>query len=107
MRMPISKEQFVAGFKKSMNYAIIIGGLAIGFQIGRYVEKNQKSVKEETNPYSKAFSPEEISIAVNEGNELILIERKTGKYIVYSDQIGMTIFKMYTNRIYQDAKGNE
>jgi hypothetical protein len=79
MRMPISKEQFVAGFKKSMNYAIIIGGLAIGFQIGRYVEKNQKSVKEETNPYSKAFSPEEISIAVNEGNELILIEKATGR----------------------------
>lgn len=105
--MPISKEQFVAGFKKSLNYAILIGALVIGFQIGKYFEKNRSLSKEEKNPYSKAFSPEEISIAVNEGNELILIERKTGKYIVYSDEIGMTIFKMYTNRIYQNTKGNE
>lgn len=103
--MPISKDQFVAGFKKFFNYATVIGGLFIGFQIGKFVESNRPKV--EGNPYSKAFSPEEISIAVNEGNELILIERKTGDYIVYSDEIGMTIFKMYTNRIYQNAKGNE
>jgi hypothetical protein len=106
MKMPISKEQFVAGFKKSISYAIVIGALVIGFQIGRKVDSYQPK-EVDTNPYSKAFSPQEISIAVNEGNELILIERKTGKYIVYSDQIGMTIFKMYTNRIYQDAKGND
>jgi hypothetical protein len=106
MKMPISKEQFAAGFKKFLNYAIVIGALVIGFQIGRKAESY--SPKEgDSNPYSKAFSPQEISIAVNEGNELILIERKTGKYIVYSDEIGMTIFKMYTNRIYQDAKSND
>ena len=104
--MPISKEQFVAGVKKSLSYAIVIGALVIGFQIGRKVDSYQPK-EVDMNPYSKAFSPQEISIAVNEGNELILIERKTGKYIVYSDQIGMTIFKMYTNRIYQDAKGND
>lgn len=104
--MPISKDQIVAASKKFFGYAVIVGALFIGFQIGRKVE-SYKEKPAESNPYSKAFSPEEISIAVNEGNELILIERKTGKYIVYSDQIGMTIFKMYTNRIYQEAKGND
>jgi hypothetical protein len=34
---------------------------------------------------------------------LIMIERATGKYIVYSDQIGQTIFGMYANRIHQEA----
>jgi hypothetical protein len=34
-----------------------------------------------------------------------MIERKTGKYIVYSDAIGQTIFGMYANRIHQEANG--
>ena len=64
--------------------------------------KNEETKKVE-NPYAHAFSPEEISIAVNESNELIMIERATGDYIVYSDQIGQTIFGMYANRIHQEA----
>jgi hypothetical protein len=40
---------------------------------------------------------------VNESNELIMIERSTGKYIVYSDKIGQTIFGMYANRIHQEV----
>jgi hypothetical protein len=58
------------------------------------------------NPYAHAFTPEELSIAVNESNELLMIERATGKYIVYSDEIGQTIFEMYANRIQQEVNGN-
>jgi hypothetical protein len=32
-----------------------------------------------------------------------MIERATGKYIVYSDQIGRTIFSMYVSRIKQEG----
>lgn len=101
--MPVSKEQFVTSMKKLFSYAIIVGALVLGFTIGRYTQNYPPEVKAEANPYSKAFAPNEISIAVNDANELMLIERKTGKYVVYSDSIGMTIFKMYTNRIYQNA----
>jgi hypothetical protein len=72
------------------------------FQLGGLYQKHTSKPTQE-NPYAHAFSPEEISIAVNESNELIMIERATGKYIVYSDQIGQTIFGMYANRIHQEA----
>jgi hypothetical protein len=105
MKNVLNKEKLVEFSKKLLNYGIICGALVVGFGFGRYYTSHEPKIT--SNPYSHAFSPEEISIAVNESNELILIERKTGKYIVYSDEIGMTIFKMYTNRIYQNATGNE
>ena len=105
--MPVSKEQFVTAMKKLISYAIIVGALVLGFVIGRYTQNYPPDVKPETNPYSKAFAPKEISIAVNESNELIMIERATGDYIVYSDEIGQTIFGMYANRIHQEVTNDK
>jgi len=107
MKMPVSKQQFIATAKTVFGYAIVIGALVLGFAIGRFTQNYPPEATVAENPYSKAFSSDEISIAVNESNELMLIERKTGKYVVYSDSIGMTIFKMYTNRIYQNANDGE
>jgi hypothetical protein len=36
-----------------------------------------------------------------------MIERATGKYIVYSDTIGQTIFGMYANRIRQEVNAGK
>jgi hypothetical protein len=107
MKMPVSKEQFVTTAKRVLSYATIIGALVLGFSVGRYTQNFPPKKEVVSNPYAKAFASDEISIAVNEANELMLVERKTGKYIVYSDEIGMTIFRMYTNRIYQNAKSND
>lgn len=103
MKTVMSKENVMAFLKKTLGYVIIGGALVIGYTVGRYAESYQSKQVIETNPYSHAFDPEEISIAVNESNELMLVERKTGKYVVYSDKIGMTIFKMYSKRIYQNS----
>jgi hypothetical protein len=98
----MKKEKLIELGKKGLNY-VIVGGLVISsFFVGR--KSSSYPPKEIINPYSHAFSPKEISIAVNESNELLLIEKKTGKYIVYSDAIGMSIFKMYTNKIYSQTK---
>ncbi len=91
--------------KHTKNALSIIAAASIAtasFKLGaKYGNPEKKEITE--NPYAHAFSPEEISIAVNESNELIMIERATGKYIVYSDQIGQTIFGMYANRIHQEV----
>jgi hypothetical protein len=83
----------------------VVAGVAIAyasFKLGaKYGNPEKKEVAE--NAYDHAFSPSEISIAVNESNELIMIERATGEYIVYSDTIGQTIFGMYANRIHQEV----
>lgn len=107
MKNTLEKENLYPTLKKVFTYVLILGALITGFTVGRYTQNYPpKQVdKQSTNHYSHAFTPDEVSIAVNESNELILIERKTGEYIVYSDKIGMTIFKMYTSRIYQNAIG--
>lgn len=104
MKNVLSKEKLIEVGKRTINYVVIAGLTTLGFSVGNYMGKNQ-SIKKEvaTNPYAHAFSPEEISIAVNESSELIMIERATGKYIVYSDEIGKTIFSMYVNRIKQEG----
>ena len=94
--------------KQLRNVLSIVAAVAIAgasFKLGGLYESSKKVQVKTENPYAHAFSPEEISIAVNESNELIMIERGTGKYIVYSDLIGQTIFGMYANRIHQEANG--
>lgn len=102
--MKINQEKVMNLLKPAMNLVIVAAVGTLMFRLGAVYQNNQntKSIKTE-NPYAHAFSPEEISIAVNESNELIMIERATGDYIVYSDQIGQTIFGMYANRIHQEA----
>ena len=104
MKSVVNKEKLMEVGKKALNYIVIAGLVTVGYGVGNYMGKNQ-SIKKEVavNPYAHAYSPEEISIAVNESSELIMIERTTGKYIVYSDQIGKTIFSMYVNRIKQEG----
>ena len=91
--------------KNVLSIAIVASVATASFKLGAKYGNSEK--KEVDNPYAHAFSPEEISIAVNEGNELIMIERATGKYIVYSDKIGQTIFSMYANRISQEANASK
>ena len=44
----------------------------------------------------------EISVAINERNELMLIDRRNGKYEIYQDSTGMQIFNLYANKLYKD-----
>lgn len=96
------KEKLMSLAKPALNTIVVVSLVATAFQLGSLYQTSKATDKKPTNPYAHAFSPEEISIAVNESNELIMIERATGKYIVYSDQIGQTIFGMYANRIHQE-----
>jgi hypothetical protein len=104
MKSVLNKEKLMEIGKTTLNYVVVAGLITAGYGLGHYMGKNQNvKVEKEKNPYSHAFTPDEISIAVNESSELIMIERATGKYIVYSDQIGKTIFSMYVSRIKQEG----
>jgi len=90
--------------KNALSIAVVASVATASFKLGA---KYGVSEPKAENPYAHAFSPEEISIAVNESNELIMIERATGNYIVYSDKIGQTIFGMYANRISQEVNASK
>jgi hypothetical protein len=105
--MKVTKEKVISLVKPALNVIVIVSLVATAFQLGSLYQSSKQSKTKVENPYAHAFSPEEISIAVNESNELIMIERATGKYIVYSDQIGQTIFGMYANRIHQEVNAGK
>jgi len=93
MKTVLTKEQVMTVLKKVFSYLVIAGALVAGFAIGRFTQ-SYPPVKE-ANPYQAIHSIKNVSIAVNESNELMLIDRSTGKY------------QMYSNRIYQNASSNE
>lgn len=98
--------EFIKKYAKSVLSVAVVASIATAsFKLGAKYGVTEKEVVK--NPYAHAFSPKEISIAVNESNELIMIERATGKYIVYSDTIGQTIFGMYANRIRQEVNAGK
>jgi uncharacterized cupredoxin-like copper-binding protein len=105
--MKITKEMVMTNMKHVFSIVILVSVATASFQLGSLYQANKPKQELVENPYAHAFSPEEISIAVNESNELIMIERKTGKYIVYSDLIGQTIFGMYANRLHQEANASK
>lgn len=89
--------KFSEMLKKLGSYLIILLSLSSGFYLGSQYHKF------DTKPTSKPALKriEETSIAINESNHLMLIDKKTGKYEIYSDSIGFSIFRMYAGKIYQ------
>jgi hypothetical protein len=79
---------------------MISSALIIGWIVGYYTNKiannyvNQKSVKTEEN----------VSVAVNEKNQLILIDKETGEYQIYSDSVGLNILNVYAKSMVTPTK---
>jgi hypothetical protein len=46
-----------------------------------------------------------VSVAINERNELMIIDRSNGSYEIYQDSIGKCIFNLYANIIHSKYQG--
>ena len=103
MKFNFDREKVVTGIKSVLSYVFIVAALLIGFTVGRYTQDYPPKKETVHNPYATPLKSSEVSIAVDESNNLMIIERSTGKYVMYSDEVGMSVFKMYTNRIYQNV----
>ncbi len=81
--------------KRIINYIFLLIVLGTGFYIGKtYVEY----IPEEKN--NQPVTLDNVSIAVDEKNHIFIIDKHTGEYQVFSDSVGITIFKMYAGKIY-------
>lgn len=77
---------------------IFVVGVFIGIQYDRLETKLKKpevSVKKFSNP----IKLETMSVALTDNGELIMINRSTGEYDVYSEEVGDAIFQSVGNRI--------
>ena len=67
---------------------------------GKFTErhKNDDVVIVESNVTK--VNKDEVNIAIDESNNLIIIDNESGKYTIYQDSIGSTIFKLYARNIW-------
>ena len=91
-------------YKASIKVIFILVAVASGYSISeihhRYSEENSNK---EGAPMETRNSSE-ISVAINERNELMIIDRRNGEYDVYADSTGIQIFNLYANKMYNDNK---
>lgn len=77
--------------------AIIVGAVTAGVFYGKYIGTAQEKPKMIIQPSIKL---QNVSVAINERKEILIIDRTTGEYSTYEDSVGMAIFNMYAGRIY-------
>ncbi len=97
------KEKANSLLKKLIDISLYVLGIVVAFVIGFY--SNQLSAYDgKANKLTSPHTPDNISVAVTERNELLIIDKHTQTIEVYSDTIGIMIFKSYANRITDNLK---
>ena len=91
------KEKFKTAFARFMNITIVTSTLIAGFGLGYYFQE----LKVKPKAVNETILNKEVRIAIDSEDKLIIIDRKTGQYIIYSDSVGKAIFNMYATKIAQ------
>ena len=89
------KEKLKVFFNRFMNVIIVISTLIAGFGLGYYFQE----LKVKPQSVNETILNKEVRIAIDSEDKLIIMDRKTGSYTIYSDSIGKMVFKMYANKI--------
>ena len=98
MKNLISREQkdkLKVIFNRFINVAIVTATLIGGFGLGYYFNE----LKMKPKAVNETILNKEVRIAIDLEDKLIMMDRKTGSYTIYSDSIGLIIFKMYASKI--------
>lgn len=91
--------------KKLGNLLVLVVALVAGGIIGYYYHHFTKT--RDVIALDNVRSIKTTSVALNERGELMMIDRSTGKYIIYQDSVGTAIFNMYANKIYMNQVSNK
>lgn len=91
------KDKLKVIVNRFMNVAIVAATLTAGFGLGYYAEQ----LKAKASQVNEIIVDKEVRVAVDSEDKLIVMDRLTGRYTIYSDSIGKTIFYMYAKKIAQ------
>jgi hypothetical protein len=89
------KDKLKVIFNRFMNVAIVTATLIGGFGLGYYFNE----LKMKPKAVNETILNKEVRIAIDSEDKLIIMDRKTGQYIIYSDSVGSAIFRMYAAKI--------
>jgi hypothetical protein len=90
-------EQLRKFFSHVFWVALVVTGLGIGFGVGFYY----KQIKTVEMPSKMVvIEKQDIILAVDENQRLMVIDKSTGNYTIYDNEIGKTIFTLYARNIW-------
>jgi hypothetical protein len=85
--------------------AVVVIALGTGFAAGSLYHRYGASI--ESKKMQKTHSHTETSVAINERGEMMIVDRKTGTYQVYSDTVGKMVFDLYASKMYYQSQSHK
>ena len=73
----------------------VLGGFTIGYYYNVIDELKMNQGKASVTEVKKVS----VNLAIDESNNLLVIDKKTGSYFIYEDSVGMSIFNLYARNI--------
>ena len=95
------KEKVKSVLKQLSFYTIISISFAAGISIGYYYDYIKTSYTK--RPQVVSVKKSEIKLATDENNNLLIIQKSDGTYVLYQDSIGYQIFNIYAKNMYKPA----
>jgi hypothetical protein len=90
-------------FTHAGKITIIAAAMAFGFLSSEVYRKLVTKPKTVTvMNLTNVHTLGETSVAINERDELMVIDRKTGTYEIYQDSVGKMIFSLYAGKFYSE-----
>lgn len=99
-------EKLKSFFTELGKYSVITVVIIASFFLGKYYDAFQTEKVVEKVVITKV-DKSSVNIAIDESNNLMVINKKTGDYVIYQDSIGNSIFKLYAKNIWAQHTSNK
>lgn len=106
LKSPKYKKAISKVYRYLLFLVFFVGGYFSSEFYHYFLSKTQIPEKQEKNKY-EVIDFSDVSVAVDDNKNLLLIEKSTGEYKTYSDSVGLSIFSLYSNSIYNSYKSGE
>ncbi len=108
----IKKEEVKIYWDKTVKFvsqlskvAIVVAAMFVGFTLGEIYHNYQTKMKSQQMQQTR--DSDMTSVAINERGEVMIVDRKTGTYQIFSDSVGRMIFDIYASKMYFTATKSE
>lgn len=90
---------------KARKVLLFVGIFTLGYIACDLYHRVKKEPGEDPSEVKITKTIGKVSVAINERNELMIIDRTNGSYRIYQDSIGRCIFNLYANSIQSKYEG--
>jgi hypothetical protein len=95
------KEKLKKILKQVSIYLIISVSFIAGISIGYYYQYIKSSYTKQ--PTMVSLKKNDVKLAIDENNNLLIVKKSDGTYVIYEDSVGYLIFNLYAKNIWGQA----